>query len=165
MRVSNGLESDVTSDCKIDSAGAGTLSRAWVALGPARLFFHRARSWRSQGNEGSLWGYQSLISADCFAPTASAVRAVFPLTLPESRSEERILAASFALLSLTAPRARAPGGERLSARASGPTAVVVRASAKVNRSRQSRSQNPAHMGSSSCQSIAPFLSQRFNSLR
>lgn len=82
---------------------------------------------------------------ELFAPTADVVRASFPL--PECRSEERILGASFA--SFRSPRrARAPGGERLAARASGPTAVIVRRSAKIDKSRQSRPQTQAHMGSS-----------------
>lgn len=118
MRVSNGLESDVASDCKIESAGAGTLSRAWVILAPHAWFSKARVSRRSQSNEGSLWLYQGLISADSFAPTASVVRAGFPLTLPERRSKERILGASFANLSLSAARGRAPGGDRLPARAS-----------------------------------------------
>lgn len=52
------------------------------------------------------------------------------------------------IFSPTTARARAPGGERLGARASGPTAVIVRRSATINKSRQSRPQTQAHMGSS-----------------
>lgn len=116
--------------------------------GSARLAFQGARSRRSTCNEGSLWRYQSLISANWFAPTANAVRAGFPATLPERWSEERILGAHFARLPLSAARARAPGGERLTATASGPTAVIVRRLSK-NKSIQAKlAETQAHMGSS-----------------
>lgn len=60
--------------------------------------------------------------------------------------EESILGAYFAHLPLPAARARAPGGERLTATASGPTAVIVRRLSNNNQSRQSRPQTQAHMG-------------------
>lgn len=63
-------------------------------------------------------------------------------------SEERILGAYFARLPLSAARARAPGGERLTATASGPTAVIVRRLSK-NKSIQAKlAETQAHMGSS-----------------
>lgn len=85
--------------------------------GSLRLVFQGARSRRSACNEGSLWRYQSLINANSFALTASAVGAGLPLTVPEWLSEERVLGAYFAHLPLTTARARA---------ASGPTAFMVR---------------------------------------
>lgn len=45
-------------------------------------------------------------------------------------------------------RTRAPGGERLTARAAGPTAVIVRRLSKNRQSRQGRPQTQARMGSS-----------------
>lgn len=69
---------------------------------------------------------------ELFAPTADVVRADFPLTPPEHRSKEKD------------PWKHRPenGSEQ------GPPAVIVRRSATINKSRQSRPQTQAHMGSS-----------------
>lgn len=91
--------------------------------------------------------YRSPISANSFAPTASVARASFPLTLPECLPEERISGASFAHVSLTTARARAPDGERLTARGADPTAVIAGRLSK-NKSRQHLTQTQARMGSS-----------------
>lgn len=98
MPIANGLESHLTSDCRIEylvDAGTRERSHERGSPDPARLAFQGTRSRCSACNEGSLWRYQSLISANSFAPTANVVRASFPLTLPECRSKERILGASF----------------------------------------------------------------------
>lgn len=113
--------------------------------GPVRLVFQGASSRRSQSNEGSLWRYQSLISANSFAPTAGVVRASFPLSPPECLSEERIIRATFAHLSLPTARARAPGGARVTAKADGPTAVIVRRLGKNNIQVKSAANSSPHL--------------------
>lgn len=85
---------------------------------------------------------------ELFAPTADVVRASFPsdpARVPVGRKDPWSILPIF-----RSPRhAREhPAGERLAARASGPTAVITRRSARINRSRQSRPQTQAHMGSS-----------------
>lgn len=82
---------------------------------------------------------------ELFAPTADVVRADFPLTPPERRSKEKD---PWSILRIFRSPRHAREHRPENGSEQGPPAVIVRRSATINKSRRSRPQTQAHMGSS-----------------